>query len=192
MAMPARGYNLKTAEFETAVHGRMMLSTMVTWDLGGRERARALWRQQYKDADAVIFVVDSTDRRRLEESHMEFEDLLKEDELVDVPVLIYANKQDLHRAMSSVEIADFFGLKTLPRQWHIQESSTKTGAGVSVGLEWLMEVISASSQRTTSSQGTRLPLAACFEAKKDQHADDVSTADTEDAFSRAEVISAYS
>ena len=174
MSMP----NIKTVSgVESAVHGNMTLSTLVSWDLGGRRQARALWRQYYQKADALVFVVDCADKRRMEESHNEFEDLLKEEDLLDKPVLIYANKQDRVAALSGQEVTDLFGLRTLRRKWHVQESSIKTGTGVHEGLEWLTEAVASNSLET------------CQPAKftptvSDHYADDVSTADTEDASSR--------
>src|SRR5689334_12078215 len=46
-----------------------------------------------------IYVIDSADRRRLEETGVEFGQLLEEDKLTGVPVLIFANKQDLLNAL---------------------------------------------------------------------------------------------
>ena len=37
------------------------------WDLGGQENLRTLWDSYYLDAHAVVFVVDSSDRDRIEE-----------------------------------------------------------------------------------------------------------------------------
>ncbi|CAE7514982.1 arl3 [Symbiodinium natans] len=169
---------MKSVEVQSP-HGSMAL-TMASWDLGGRIPDRALWRKYYKDADALIFVVDSADRRRLEESQNQLEDLLREDDLVDKPLLVYANKQDLPRALPGPELVEFLGLRTLKRQWHLQESTSKTGAGILEGLAWLSDATSASVKEEVSSTN-------CLMYEK--HADDVSTADTEDAGSRAEVIS---
>ena len=35
------------------------------WDLGGQQNLRAFWATYYKNTDAVILVVDSTDRARV-------------------------------------------------------------------------------------------------------------------------------
>jgi small GTP-binding protein len=35
------------------------------WDLGGQQNLRSFWATYYKDTDAVIMVVDSTDRARV-------------------------------------------------------------------------------------------------------------------------------
>lgn len=37
------------------------------WDLGGQENLRTLWESYYNDAHGIVFVVDSSDRKRLEE-----------------------------------------------------------------------------------------------------------------------------
>ena len=41
---------------------------MTIWDVGGQTRIRALWRYYYSNCEAVIFVVDSDDRDRIEEA----------------------------------------------------------------------------------------------------------------------------
>lgn len=40
------------------------LNTQI-WDLGGQQNLRPFWSTYYKGADAVIMVVDSTDRARI-------------------------------------------------------------------------------------------------------------------------------
>lgn len=37
------------------------------WDLGGQEGLRKIWEEYYKESEALIFVVDATDRGRIEE-----------------------------------------------------------------------------------------------------------------------------
>jgi len=49
-------------------------------------------------------VIDSADRRRVEETGVELGQLLDEEKLAHVPVLIFANKQDLMNAMSPEEV----------------------------------------------------------------------------------------
>lgn len=44
-----------------------------------------------------IYVIDSADRKRLEETGEELMELLEEEKLTGASVLIYANKQDLVR-----------------------------------------------------------------------------------------------
>lgn len=51
-----------------------------------------------------MYVIDSADRRRLEETGIELGQLLEEEKLTEVPVLIFANKQDLMNALSAEEV----------------------------------------------------------------------------------------
>ena len=40
---------------------------MAFWDLGGQENLRRIWEEYYRESDALIFVVDATDKGRIEE-----------------------------------------------------------------------------------------------------------------------------
>ena len=88
------------------------------WDLGGQTGLRPYWRCYYQDTNAVVFVVDSADRERLEFAKQELEIMLQEDELKGVPVLILANKQDMPGAMNYDEVSAGLGLDSISnRQW---------------------------------------------------------------------------
>ena len=62
------------------------------WDLGGQTGLRPYWRCYYQDTNAVVFVVASAAKERLEYSRQELEIMLQEDELKGVPILVLANK----------------------------------------------------------------------------------------------------
>ena len=61
---------------------------------------RPYWRCYYQDTNAVVYVIDSADKERLDVSRQELELMLQEEELKGAPVLILANKQDLPNAMN--------------------------------------------------------------------------------------------
>ena len=82
--VPTVGFNVETMNYEGL--------KFQVWDLGGQTGLRPYWRCYYQDTNAVVFVVDSADRERLEFSKQELEIMLQEDELKGVPVLILANK----------------------------------------------------------------------------------------------------
>lgn len=67
----------------------------MVWDIGGQDRIRNLWRHYYNGTQGLIFVVDSSDRDRIDEARDELHKALNEVELEKVKVLILANKQDL-------------------------------------------------------------------------------------------------
>ena len=52
-----------------------------------------------------IYVIDSADRRRMEETGVELQQLLDEERLSHVPLLVMANKQDLLSALSPGEVS---------------------------------------------------------------------------------------
>ncbi len=63
------------------------------WDLGGQSSIRPYWRAYYPDTSAIIYVIDSTDRERLEITKKELRLILEEEELKGICLLVLANKQ---------------------------------------------------------------------------------------------------
>ncbi|XP_072095018.1 ADP-ribosylation factor-like protein 3 isoform X3 [Mobula birostris] len=77
-----------------------------------------------------IYVIDSADRKRFEETGQELAELLDEEKLSGVAVLVFANKQDLLTAAPASEIAEGLNLHTIrDRVWQIQSCSALTGEG---------------------------------------------------------------
>jgi ADP-ribosylation factor-like protein 3 len=76
------------------------------WDIGGQKAIRPYWKNYYENTDALVYVIDSADRRRMEETGVELSSLLEEEKLAGVPVLIFANKQDLLNAMPPKEVSN--------------------------------------------------------------------------------------
>lgn len=65
------------------------------WDVGGQDKIRPLWRHYYKGTQALVFVVDSTDRERIDEAKQELYRILSDQEMKDCLLMVFANKQDL-------------------------------------------------------------------------------------------------
>lgn len=74
------------------------------WDLGGQTEIRPYWRCYYPNTKALVFVIDSSDKDRLEISKQELFLVLQEEELKAVPVVILANKQDVEGCLSDVQV----------------------------------------------------------------------------------------
>merc|ERR1711981_1284307 len=89
--IPTIGFNVETVDYKNI--------RFTVWDIGGQDKIRPLWRHYYENANGIIFVIDSNDRDRMQEAKAELDNLLKEDELKDAVVLVFANKQDLPNAM---------------------------------------------------------------------------------------------
>merc|ERR1712087_530274 len=96
----------------------------------------------------IIFVVDSNDKERIDDSSSdssakeELHRMLAEDELRDAALLVLANKQDLPNAMSVNEVTERLSLNQLRnRQWYIQSTCATTGDGLYEGLDWLSNTL---------------------------------------------------
>ena len=112
------------------------------WDIGGQKSIRPYWRNYFDQTDALIYVIDSADKRRIEETGVELSQLLEEERLTNVPLLIMANKQDLMNAMDPDEITDALSLNTLrERTWILLPCSAKTGEGLQDAMEWIVEQV---------------------------------------------------
>jgi ADP-ribosylation factor protein 1 len=117
--------------------------SFTVWDVGGQDKIRPLWRHYYQNTQGLIFVVDSNDRERADDAREELHRMLSEPELADAVVLVYANKQDLPKAMPATEVADKLGLHSLRgRKWNIQGTCATTGDGLYEGLDWLSATLS--------------------------------------------------
>ena len=49
------------------------------WDVGGQDRIRPLWRHYFQNTQALIYVVDSSDKDRVEIAKNELHKMLGED-----------------------------------------------------------------------------------------------------------------
>ncbi|CCA74912.1 probable ADP-ribosylation factor [Serendipita indica DSM 11827] len=128
--IPTIGFNVETVEY------KKIQFTM--WDVGGQHRIRPLWRHYFQNVQAVIYVIDSADLERVAEARDELNAILASEELRGVPLLVFANKQDLPNAIEASQLANRLGLVALrDRQWYIQACSATSGDGLYEGLDWM-------------------------------------------------------
>eukprot|EP00793_Prasinoderma_coloniale_P002037 PRCOL_00002545-RA len=131
---PTQGFNVKSLS-----HANFKLNV---WDIGGQKAIRPYWNNYFESTDALVYVIDSTDQKRMEETGFELGELLEKEKLAGVPLLIYANKQDLLHALTPAEVAQMLNLVQIrDRQWQIVACSARTGDGLTEGLEWLVSMI---------------------------------------------------
>ena len=83
------------------------------WDIGGQREIRPYWKNYYEHTDGLVYVVDSADDMRLAECTEELAALLGEEELAAVPLLVFANKQDLEMALDASEVRTLYMKMTL-------------------------------------------------------------------------------
>ena len=73
---------------------------MSAFDIGGHEAMRKMWREYFPKIDAIVYLVDSADPERFDESQREFQKILETDELGNIPILILGNKIDKKGSVS--------------------------------------------------------------------------------------------
>lgn len=105
------------------------------------------------DTRALIWVLDGSDRVRLEEARSALRSLLAtEPRLGGTPLLVLLNKVELGgaSALSVDQAAEALGLFGLAqpatggaRAHHVQPCSAATGQGVAEGLQWLSSTLTA-------------------------------------------------
>ncbi|KAG6918498.1 ADP-ribosylation factor-like protein 2 [Tephrocybe rancida] len=128
---PTLGFNIKTF-----AHGKYTLNI---WDVGGQRTLRPYWRNYFEQTDALVWVVDSSDRMRMEDCKHELHALLTEDRLAGASLLVFANKQDLHGSLSAAEIEQALDLGVITtHHWTIWSCSAVTGANIVEGLDWVV------------------------------------------------------
>eukprot|EP00121_Abeoforma_whisleri_P015165 Awhi_evm1s13980 len=127
--LPTIGFNVEEVQSGNV--------TFSVWDIGGQNKIRRLWHHYYRSAEGLVYIVDSNDEDRIQESRTELMEALSADALRNIPVLIFANKQDMPYAKSVDEIHQAFGLDKVRNPIHIQSCTAISGEGIHEGLSWL-------------------------------------------------------
>ena len=130
-SVPTIGFNVDTIEFKNC--------KLNVWDVGGQDRIRVLWKHYYSNTEGLIFVVDSSDKDRIDVTRDELHKILAEEEMKDAVVLIFANKQDI-AVMDIKEIIERLELQNMrDRKWFCQGTSALSGQGLNEGMNWLVK-----------------------------------------------------
>lgn len=93
---PTQGFNVKTL-----LQDGFKLNI---WDIGGQKKIREYWANYYNNVDGIVFLIDSSDEGRVKECKETFMYIMNEDRLEKVPILVFANKQDLDFALKPDEV----------------------------------------------------------------------------------------
>jgi small GTP-binding protein len=145
--IPTIGFNVET------VANRNVSFTV--WDVGGRDKIRPLYRHYFQNTQALIFVVDSNDRERMDQVKEEIQKFTSEAELADCHFLLLCNKQDLPNAMKCEEIEKLVDLDSYrngskQRRVHAMPCVATKGEGLNQALDWLTECFKSESVNKVS------------------------------------------
>lgn len=66
--IPTIGFNVETVEYKNI--------SFTVWDVGGQDKIRPLWRHYYQNTQGLIFVVDSSDTKRIAEAENELANMV--------------------------------------------------------------------------------------------------------------------
>ncbi len=119
----------------------------IAWDIGGQKAFReTMWQTYLQGSKAIIFVIDSTDRKRIYEAKLELEKyVFNNDKFALLPILILANKQDMTTSLTCEEIKEFLNLSQNQfSNIKIFGISCKTGLNITESFNWLSNQINFS------------------------------------------------
>ncbi len=138
---PTYGVNIETYNYRDL--------SFTCFDLGGHAPFRlSLWKKFIERADGILYLVDSADHSRFEESKQTFWHYINFAK-PNSPVLFLANKADLREAKELSEIQEFFELDKFLRNlrpFDIRKISAKTGQGVYEAWDWIVDILSGEQQ----------------------------------------------
>ena len=127
-------------------------------DVGGQKTLRTYWKNYFEKTDTLIWVVDATDRDRMEDCMKELHGLLLEEvcrsqvpiiedylanflqRLTGASLLVFKNKSDIESAMEENEIVQSLKLKEIKtHHWRIMTCSAVTGHNLREGVDWIVK-----------------------------------------------------
>lgn len=135
-SVPTIGFNVEQIDYKN-LH-------LTLWDVGGQDKIRLLWKHYFDGTDGLIYVVDSSDKERIDIARSELHSMMATPELAKAKLLVMANKQDLGE-MNVAEVTDRLQLYSLRgRDWFVQGTNALTGEGLCPGFDWLAKTLKES------------------------------------------------
>lgn len=131
---PVVGFSIRTAQYKNVIFSM--------WGMRAETWYRQLGRHYSQNSHGIIYVVDCADIYQMVEAREELQRFISSDNLICVPLLVLANKQDLPNSWSPLKVTDFLGLdNVMDREWYVQATCATQGDGLHEGLEWLTHAI---------------------------------------------------
>ena len=116
-----------------------------TYDLGGHETARKIWKEYFPVIDGIIFLVDAADPSRFPEAKNELQNLLDSPELGEIPICILGNKVDKFSAVREEVLREELDLNSLiikeTRPFELYMCSVIKRMGYDKAFLWISEYL---------------------------------------------------
>lgn len=109
------------------------------FDMSGQGRYRDLWPFFFKDSYGVIFVIDSSDLKRISIVREEVQLLTRHRDLRTKPFLFICNKQDLPDVMSVEQCVELLGLQDEQIEWNIVPTKAIENEGIQEAFGWILD-----------------------------------------------------
>jgi small GTP-binding protein len=133
--VPTIGFNVETISPSPGI-------SLTVWDVGGQDHLRTLWHHYFDNVDGLVFVIDSTDVRRLHVARAELEGIYQHDSMKYVPLIVLANKQDSEDALTGEQIAGKLDLLAWPEgSYYIIPCCAINGDGITDAFTILAQMI---------------------------------------------------
>ncbi|XP_011770129.1 ADP-ribosylation factor-like protein 13A [Macaca nemestrina] len=156
--LPSKTDHCMKSELTTLLLDEYELSI---YDLNGDLKGREAWPNYYAQAHGLVFVLDSSDIRRMQEVKIILTHLLSDKRVAGKPILLLANKQDKKKALMPCDIIDYLLLKKLVKENKcpcrvepcsaIRNLERRNHQPIVEGLRWLLAVINTCQLPPTSS-----------------------------------------
>eukprot|EP00045_Choanoeca_perplexa_P010668 m.109692 g.109692 ORF g.109692 m.109692 type:complete len:200 (-) comp15351_c1_seq1:119-718(-) len=134
-------------------HVDVRSARLTFWDLGGQSDLQELWNNYYKECHGIIYVVDSADQERLDESRQTFDKMISSPDLNEVPTLVVCNKQDIEDAMTIADVKHVFNqsaYKLGVRDCKVHSISATNGDNVQGCIDWMLQAVARNPSRLPS------------------------------------------
>ena len=127
---PTLGFNVDMFKYHD--------TSFTCFEIGGKFlKTKQLAKHYFENNHAVIFVIDSTDRNKIQEARDTIHSVMQDPLLSGCKLLVLANKQDLSESMEMDEMVKQLKLNDIKQKWNIYATSAKNGMGLFASFDWI-------------------------------------------------------
>lgn len=113
-------------------------------DIGGQDKLRGIWKFYVKNCEGLFYVVDSSDKERIELARTELYNLLDLEDMKQIPVIVIANKQDIGASLPLSDIESLMRLKEIRNQYFVYGTCATSGDGLLPAFTKMTQLIKES------------------------------------------------